>query len=198
MIKLISLSDSKPYELFKDFYEQALALNQPNIEAISISSFDSKKKEVDSRFVNLKYINSEKWIFFTNYNSNKALQFFEHSQISAIVFWHTINLQIRIKADLEKISEEQNQEHFESRSPEKNALAISSNQSRPAESYENIKEKYYRTLDSENLTKCPDYWGGYSFKPYYFEFWEGRPNRLNIRNTYNFNDNNWEHRILEP
>ena len=43
MIKLISLPDSKPYELFKDFYEQALALNQPNIEAISISSFDSKK-----------------------------------------------------------------------------------------------------------------------------------------------------------
>ena len=127
MIKLISLPDSKPYELFKDFYEQALALNQPNIEAISISSFDSKKKEVDSRFVNLKYINSEKWIFFTNYNSNKALQFLEHSQISAIVFWHTINLQIRIKADLEKINKEHNQEPFLCTSISSSLTGISEN-----------------------------------------------------------------------
>ena len=29
-------------------------------------------------------------------------------------------------------------------------------------------------LESQkNRQKRPDFWGGYSFKPYYFEFWKG-------------------------
>ena len=65
-------------------------------------------------------------------------------------------------------------------------------------SNENIKEKYYRALDSENLTKCPDYWGGYSFKPYYFEFWEGNVYRINRRIAFELNDQKWKKFFLEP
>ena len=35
-----------------------------------------------------------------------------------------------------------------------------------------------------NLFDRPSNWGGYSFKPYYFEFWEGHKSRLNKRNVY--------------
>ena len=33
------------------------------------------------------------------------------------------------------------------------------------------------------LKDCPEYWGGYSFVPYYFEFWEGMNLDL-IREVY--------------
>ena len=36
----------------------------------------------------------------------------------------------------------------------------------------------------------PSYWGGYSFKPYYFEFWEGQ-NRLNKRTIYKRINSEW-------
>ena len=50
--RLTRLADNK----FLEEYNKALSLNQPNIEAICISSFDKSKNEPDSRYVNLKYI----------------------------------------------------------------------------------------------------------------------------------------------
>ena len=41
--------------------------------------------EVSSRYVNVKYINQDKF-FFTNYNSIKAKDFLDHKQIAAVFF----------------------------------------------------------------------------------------------------------------
>ena len=86
MIKFNKLSKDMPYLLFKEKYDQALYLNQKNIEALSISSYNKDKNEVDSRFVNLKFINGNKFIFFTNYNSPKSLAFSSHNQIVGLFF----------------------------------------------------------------------------------------------------------------
>ena len=63
MIKFINNNESPPYLEFRKRYEQAINRNQPFIEAISISSFCKKNNQVDSRFVNLKYIDNKKFIF---------------------------------------------------------------------------------------------------------------------------------------
>ena len=64
-------------------------------------------------------------------------------------------------------------EYFKKRSIDKNALAISSNQSQGIKSYEQVLLKYNEIKDTNDLKKCPDYyWGGFSFIPYYFEFWK--------------------------
>ena len=47
-------------------------------------------------------------------------------------------------------------------------------------------------------TARPNFWGGYSFIPYYFEFWEGHESRLNKRDVYEMKSNEWEHGILQP
>ena len=48
---------------FFRYYEKALEENQKNIDAIAISSFDKKLNEVDSRFVNLKFIDNNNGFF---------------------------------------------------------------------------------------------------------------------------------------
>ena len=68
MIIFNNLSNETPYIIFKHKYHQALNLKQNNIEAISISSYDKKNSEVDSRFVNLKFIDGNKFIFFSKIN----------------------------------------------------------------------------------------------------------------------------------
>ena len=115
-----------------------------------------------------------------------------------MIYWPVINLQIRLKAKIKKTSAEYNKKYFAERSPEKNALAISSNQSKIISSYEDVKENYNKTLKSNNLDKCPEFWGGYSFNPYYFEFWEGHNTRLNKRDIYKKNEKNWDHFFLQP
>ena len=198
MIKFINLNQVKPYILLKEKYDEALHAGQNNIEAISISSFNKTKNEVDSRFVNLKFITNDEFIFFSNYDSPKASAFISFNQIAALIYWPSINAQIRIKARIKKTSNVYNQKYFFDRSEEKNALAISSNQSKPIDSYSQVKENYNKSLKNDNLKKCPEFWGGYSFTPYYFEFWEGHESRLNKREAYEKSDDSWKHLILQP
>ena len=88
--------------------------------------------------------------------------------------------------------------HFKIRSEEKNALAISSDQSKYIDSYESVINGYKESLEFGNLKECPDFWGGYSFTPYYFEFWEGHSSRLNKRDAFKKDGNFWHHSILQP
>ena len=102
MIKLLNNSNEKPYKIFIKKYEEAILLNQKNIEAICISSFSKNLNEVNSRFVNLKMLDNKKFIFFSNYNSPKSREFNEHNQITALFFWNSTNIQIRMKGFIEK------------------------------------------------------------------------------------------------
>lgn len=198
MIEFNNLSQETPYLIFKENYFKALGEGQKSIEAISVSSYNREKKEVDSRFVNLKFINDSKFIFFSNYKSPKSIAFKSNNQISILIYWESIKMQIRMKAKIQKTSIEFNNKYFQSRSLDKNALAISSNQSQITRSYEQVIEEYKNVKENQDLTKCPDYWGGFSFTPYYFEFWEGHSSRLNKREVYKSDDNIWSHYILQP
>ena len=112
MIKFNNLNQVIPYQLLKEKYDEAVDAGQKSIEAISISSFNKEMGEVDSRYVNLKFISNDEFIFFSNYNSQKASAFNSHDQIAALLYWSSINLQIRMKAQIKKTSKEFNQKYF--------------------------------------------------------------------------------------
>jgi pyridoxamine 5'-phosphate oxidase len=198
MIQFNNLSQEIPYQLLKEKYDAAVGADQKGIEAISISSYNKEINEVDSRYVNLKFITNDEFIFFSNYDSPKASSFNSHNQIAALVYWPSINAQIRMRAKIKKTSKEYNQKYFFDRSEEKNALAISSSQSKPIVSYKQVKENYNKSFKNDDLKECPEFWGGFSFTPYYFEFWEGHESRLNKREAYKKSDGSWEHFILQP
>ena len=199
MITFKKISNEAPYNNFINYYNLALEMQENQIEAISISSYDPNKSEVNSRFVNLKYIIEDEWIFFSNYNSPKARQFDLHNQISCIFHWKSINIQIRLKANIFKTDAKFSDVHFLNRSTKKNALAVSSMQSETVKSFKTVKDNYQKCLNNESLLKCrPVYWGGFSFKPYYFEFWEGSNERLNKREVFQLADNHWQHSLIQP
>ena len=200
MINFFETEKSEPYLKFKDFYDSAIAADQKNIEAFSISSYNNETCEVNSRFVNIKYIKQNKFFFFSNYNSPKSHDFKEHNQIAVNTYWNKINAQVRLKAYIYKAKPDESDKHFMTRSIEKNTLAISSNQSMPINSYDEVLHKYESQYDKSinNIPKRPDYWGGFFFIPYFFEFWEGNSNRLNKRTSYRPSKDTWFKEILEP
>ena len=198
MIEFNNSNQAIPYQFLQEKYDEALNAGQRGIEAISISSYNKEISEVDSRYVNLKSITNNEFIFFSNYDSPKASAFNSHDQIAALVYWPSINVQIRMKAKIKRKTDEYSQNYFFNRSEEKNALAISSSQSKPINSYSQVKENYNKSLKNDDLKKCPEFWGGYSFTPYYFEFWEGHESRLNKREAYEKSDDSWNHLILQP
>lgn len=200
MINIKKISNSEPFLLMRNMYEKALNNNQKNIEAILIASFDKNKDEVDARYVNLKSIVDNELFFFSNYKSPKSRQFDSHNQITAIFYWSSINVQIRMKAKIKKASKSFSDQHFKNRAKSKNALAISSNQSEKIDLYESVKNKYEKVLKENSLIQRPDYWGGFSFRPYYIEFWMGDENRLNKREVFEktATTTKWIKYYLEP
>ena len=103
-----------------------------------------------------------------------------------------------MKAEITKLSPNCSDKHFKKRQLEKNALAISSEQSKKVDNYNTVVENYKNTLREADLTARPKYWGGYAFVPYYFEFWEGQRFRLNSRDVFELNNGNWDHYNLQP
>ena len=199
MINFLNSSHEKPYILFQSLYQKAIENGQKGVEAISVSSYNEPLKEVEARYVNLKYIDNNEWIFFSNYLSPKANQFESHDQVSVLIYWASINTQIRMKAKIFKTSSEFSDEHFQGRTKEKNALAISSNQSQAVDSFDQVTKNFNETLEiMTSETPRPDFWGGYSFTPYYFEFWQGHENRLNKRHVFRQEDDQWTEQLLQP
>ena len=62
MIIFNNLNQEIPYQLLKEKYDEAVDAGQA-IEAIIISSYECKTNEVDSRYVNLKFISNDEFIF---------------------------------------------------------------------------------------------------------------------------------------
>ena len=103
-----------------------------------------------------------------------------------------------MKAKIKKTPNDFNQKYFFQRSIEKNALAISSYQSQKIDSFSHVKENFNKSLKNDDLKTCPEYWGGYAFIPYYFEFWEGEEFRLNKREVFEKKQGNWSNFLLQP
>ena len=75
MIKFINLNQGTPYSVFKDKYNASFYAKQKNIEAISIASYSISKKEVNARYVNLKIVDDNKFIFFSIYSKKNPHHF---------------------------------------------------------------------------------------------------------------------------
>tara|TARA_B100000963_G_scaffold337865_1_gene334213 strand:- start:780 stop:1385 length:606 start_codon:yes stop_codon:yes gene_type:complete len=190
---------SSPIEKLEKLYKKAVENNQILPQAVCISSIDIENDFVDSRFVNLKYVNNRDFIFFSNYLSKKGIQFDKspNTQVTMVIYWNTLDIQVRIRGIIRKISSNESDKHFNKRTKQKNALSISSNQSSVIDSYESVKTKYHEALNKANLQR-PQYWGGYKLKASYIEFWKGSENRLNKREVFEFLDNKIKKYYLEP
>lgn len=182
-------------KVFK-LYEHAKDASQKFIEAACLSTCDDSKTP-QSRYVNIKYINDNELIFFSNYNSLKAKNIEYSNKISLVFFWDSINCQIRISGTISKLDSKRSDAHWKKRSKEKNILSTISQQSNKIKSYDQITKKFNNSLDID-VSSRPNYWGGYSISPYYFEIWEGHPSRINKREIFELCNEEWLNYYLEP
>ena len=201
MIDIKKISIDLPYLKFINYYESALQNKQDFIEAAAVGSFDYKHKQPEVRFVNIKQIIKDEWIFYTNYNSLKAKNFVDCNKVSLLFFWGKINVQIRMKGFIGKTDKHISDMHFNNREFDKNIAAISSEQSKRIDNYEDVVQKFKKNKVhiKKNMVR-PEFWGGYSFCPNHFEFWEGNKSRINKRHIFELSSNKtkWMEFFLEP
>lgn len=191
-----------PIQQFHTWFDQAKDGEVPSwleINAMTLSTAGCDG-HVTSRIVLLKGVESDRFIFFTNYESSKGQQIANNASVALCFFWPHVERQIRICGRAEKSSREASIEYFHSR-PRGSQLgahvseqsAIITGRSALEQTLENLEAQY-----ADQEIPCPGHWGGYYVTPSEIEFWQGRDNRLHDRIVYRRNQEQWTIARLAP
>jgi pyridoxamine 5'-phosphate oxidase len=188
-----------PFQQLNLWLNEAVSGQIPDPTAMVLSTIDQDGNP-ESRVVLLKEITPEGLIFFTNYQSKKGQQISENQHVSVVFFWAETERQIRIKGIAEKIPETDSEAYFLSRPVESQLGAWASEQSQVIESRRELDENYshYQHFFQNNEMKKPPHWGGFLIRPAYFEFWQGRSNRLHDRIEFCLSGHSWIIHRLAP
>lgn len=191
--------EDNPFKQFEKWFNEALKaeLIEPNAFTLATVGKDLKPSQ---RTVLLKMYDKEGFTFFSNYESKKAKQIDENSNISAHFAWLGLERQVRIEGIIKKISKTESLKYFLSRPKGSQLGAWVSHQSQVVTSRSILETKFdeMRKKFAKGEIPFPSFWGGYQIIPNYFEFWQGALNRLHDRFVYKLVENRWEVYRLEP
>ena len=192
--------EKDPFKLFDIWFKDAVDKNVHEPNAMTIATADKDGKP-SARMVLLKDVSKNGFVFYTNYESRKGKEIASNPNAAILFWWDILARQIRIEGKIEKISEDESEEYFNSRPVGSKIGAIVSDQSRTIPSYKKLEEKY-NLLSNEykdgNIPK-PGNWGGYRVTPDQMEFWQGRQNRLHDRILFRKSSkSNWTIERLSP
>ena len=127
MIEKGKISQEPFIEILK-ILEEAETANLIDWNAMNIASVD-QMKQPSSRMVLLKKISDDGLMFYTNYNSRKGKEIELNPKVAVNFWWRELKKQIRVEGIIEKASEEDSDEYFNSRPLKSRVSAIISNQS---------------------------------------------------------------------
>ena len=189
-----------PFKQFENWFQQACEaeLNEPNAMSLATAS---AKGEPSLRTVLLKYFDTQGFVFFTNYESNKARQIEENPYVALLFLWLPLERQVKIRGKAAKISTAESLKYFTTRPRGSQLGAWCSEQSSVISSRQLLEMKFeeIRRKFGQGEVPLPSFWGGYRIVPHYFEFWQGRPNRLHDRFSYTLQDDHtWDIQRLAP
>ncbi len=202
--KLHSLNEkdveSNPIDQFTRWWEAAIISNIDEVNAITLATATPDGKP-SARIVLMKGYDKKGFTFFTNYESNKAINLDANPQASILFFWKELQRQVRIEGIAERISAEESDTYFLTRPEGSRIGAWASPQSRVIKTRDELEDNFIihqQQFNKKNIPR-PQHWGGYRIKPQLIEFWQGRPNRLHDRIQYSLQKNGtWKIERLAP
>lgn len=192
---------SNPIELFQQWMVQAINHHVKEPNAMIMSTVD-QDGQPEARTVLLKEIYEEGFVFYTNYNSNKAKQILANPKVSLLFLWLESERQVRISGTATKISTQKSKEYFQKRPRGSQIGAWTSPQSEviPNRTFlTSRKNEIENQFAGVPILDKPDFWGGFKIDPQKIEFWQGRDNRLHDRLLFTKSeDSSWKIDRLAP
>ena len=177
-------SAADPFKQFEGWLQEAISAELPEPNAMTLATVGSDMRP-SSRIVLIKGLDARGIVWFTNYNSRKGQQLAGNPFASLQFHWVELERVVRIEGRVEKVSDQESDDYFNSRPLDSRIGAWASPQS------EVISD---RTVLVTNAVKYgaqfllqpprPPHWGGYRLVPDQWEFWQGRKSRLHDRLRY--------------
>ncbi len=175
---------SDPIDQFRLWEGQVAEWGVYMPEAMVLSTVDDRGRP-SSRHVLLRGVDTG-FVFFTNYDSDKAADLAANPVASLCFPWFELQRQVRIVGAVETVTADESDAYFATRPRGSQIGAWSSPQSAeiPDRAFLLEAERAMAERFADGEVPRPRHWGGYRVVPDEVEFWQGRPNRLHDRFRY--------------
>ena len=117
-----------------------------------------------------------------------------------VFHWKSLRRQVRVRGDIETVSDAEADAYFETRARGSRIGAWASKQSRPLESrfaLEKAVAEYTMKFGIGHIPR-PAHWSGFRLRPVSIEFWADRPFRLHDRVEFTRAGAGWEKVRMYP
>ena len=187
-----------PLVLFEHWQQDASAAGLADPTGVVVATVQPDGS-IRQRFVLLKGVSEDGFVFFTNYNSDKAAALAQNDRSSMLFPWNELDRQVSVSGRVEKIPESESDAYFAARPRASQIAAWTSQQSQPIASRGALEAQYQATLErfDGNDVPRPPHWGGFKLVPERIEFWQGGEDRLHDRFVYQY-ATGWSRSRLQP
>jgi pyridoxamine 5'-phosphate oxidase len=189
-----------PITQFQLWFDDAIAAKLPMPDAMSLATVTPDGRPT-ARMVLLKQVDAKGFVFFTNYNSNKAKQLEINPYAALVFYWPQFERQVRVEGKVSKTPAEESVAYFKTRPRESQIGAWASPQSEVISAREVLEQRAHELTEQycDRDIDCPAHWGGFRLTPDRIEFWKGRVGRLHDRMLYELQpDETWTIKRLAP
>jgi pyridoxamine 5'-phosphate oxidase len=180
-----------PIKLFGRWFAEASEQSEGPVYAPSCMTLATADRDgtPSARIVLLKGFNDDGFVFFSDYESQKARELEDRPAAALVIHWLMMERQVRITGKVARISSEESDEYFASRPRGSQLSAWISMQDRfvTREELEEALKRLERKHEGPEIPR-PSFWGGYRLDPERIEFWQGRANRLHDRILFSRDD----------
>jgi pyridoxamine 5'-phosphate oxidase len=188
-----------PIDQFSAWFAQAQASepNDPNAMALATSDANGAPHV---RMVLLKGVGAEGFTFYTNQESDKAVQIAARPFAALLFHWKSLRRQVRVEGMVLSVSDADADAYFASRGRESQLGAWASDQSRPLDARTTFEARFeaLQTAYEGKDVPRPQHWSGFLVQPSRIEFWEDRPHRLHHRQVFVRHGTGWTEGLLYP
>jgi len=191
--------DRDPINQFKRWFDDAVASGMKLPETMTLATA-TPDGTPSARVVLLKSVDTDGFVFYTNYSSAKARDLEANPAAALVFYWSQFDRQVRVQGVVEHVTPEESQAYFRTRPRESQIGAWASPQSEVIENRETLEARVaeLEEIYGDREIECPEHWGGYRVKPTRIEFWKGRLGRLHDRIVYERDGAGWKISRLAP
>jgi pyridoxamine 5'-phosphate oxidase len=193
------MTNANPFAIFDTWFAEARVaeLNDSNAMALATTSADGQPSV---RMVLLKGHGPDGFVFYTNQESNKALQLDARPFAALLFHWKSLRRQIRIEGKVLSVSDDVADTYFATRGRDSQLGAWASDQSRPLDSRATFEARFaevQQRFEGGSVPR-PPHWSGYCVVPDRIEFWQDREHRLHERHVFTRSGAAWVEGMLYP